>query len=124
MSDNPDNLKNDYEYSRQTYYELVEKGKDALESMIEVARESEHPRAYEVLAGLIKNTSDVNDKLMDLNKKQKDLLQKAEEESKQPQIGQQTNNVFLGSTADIQRLLQNGDDIVDVTPERNVSRKS
>ncbi len=88
MSDNPDNLKNDYEYSRQTYYELVEKGKDALESMIEVARESEHPRAYEVLAGLIKNTSDVNDKLMDLNKKQKDLLQKAEEESKQPQIGQ------------------------------------
>jgi hypothetical protein len=124
MSDNPDNLKNDYEYSRQTYYELVEKGKDALESMIEVARESEHPRAYEVLAGLIKNTSDVNDKLMDLNKKQKDLLQKAEEESKQPQIGQQTNNVFLGSTADIQRLLQNGDDIVDVTPERNVSRES
>ena len=97
---------------------------DALESMIEVARESEHPRAYEVLAGLIKNTSDVNDKLMDLNKKQKDLLQKAEEESKQPQIGQQTNNVFLGSTADIQRLLQNGDDIVDVTPERNVSRES
>ena len=124
MSDNPDNLKNDYEYSRQTYYELVEKGKDALESMIEVARESEHPRAYEVLAGLIKNTSDVNDKLMDLNKKQKDLLQKAEEEAKQPQIGQQTNNVFLGSTADIQRLLQNGDVIVDVTPERNVSRKS
>ncbi len=124
MSDNPDNLKNDYEYSRQTYYELVEKGKDALESMIEVARESEHPRAYEVLAGLIKNTSDVNDKLMDLNKKQKDLLQKAEEESKQPQIGQQTNNVFLGSTADIQRLLQNGDDIVDVTPERNISRES
>ena len=124
MSDNPDNLKNDYEYSRQTYYELVEKGKDALESMIEVARESEHPRAYEVLAGLIKNTSDVNDKLMDLNKKQKDLLQKVEEESKQPQIGQQTNNVFLGSTADIQRLLQNGDDIVDVTPERNVSRES
>ena len=124
MSDNPDNLKNDYEYSRQTYYELVEKGKDALESMIEVARESEHPRAYEVLAGLIKNTSDVNDKLMDLNKKQKDLLQEAEEEAKQPQIGQQTNNVFLGSTADIQRLLQNGDDIVDVTPERNVSRKS
>ena len=124
MSDNPDNLKNDYEYSRQTYYELVEKGKDALESMIEVARESEHPRAYEVLAGLIKNTSDVNDKLMDVNKKQKDLLKKAEEEAQQPQIGQQTNNVFLGSTADIQRLLQNGDDIVDVTPERDVSRES
>jgi hypothetical protein len=66
MSDSSDNVKNDYEYSRQTYYDLVEKGKDALDMMIEVARESEHPRAYEVLAGLIKNTSDVNDKLMDL----------------------------------------------------------
>lgn len=124
MSDSSDNVRNDYEYSRQTYYDLVEKGKDALDMMIEVARESEHPRAYEVLAGLIKNTSDVNDKLMDLNKKQRDLLKKAEEESNQPQIGQQTNNVFLGSTADIQRLLQNGDDIIDVTPERDVSRKS
>jgi len=124
MSDSSDNVRNDYEYSRQTYYDLVEKGKDALDMMIEVARESEHPRAYEVLAGLIKNTSDVNDKLMDLNKKQRDLLKKAEEESTQPQIGQQTNNVFLGSTADIQRLLQNGDDIIDVTPERDVSRKS
>lgn len=124
MSDSSDNVRNDYEYSRQTYYDLVEKGKDALDMMIEVARESEHPRAYEVLAGLIKNTSDVNDKLMDLNKKQHDLLKKAEEESNQPQIGQQTNNVFLGSTADIQRLLQNGDDIIDVTPERDVSRKS
>ena len=96
MSDSSDNVRNDYEYSRQTYYDLVEKGKDALDMMIEVARESEHPRAYEVLAGLIKNTSDVNDKLMDLNKKQRDLLKKAEEESNQPQIGQQTNNVFLG----------------------------
>ena len=124
MSDSSDNVRNDYEYSRQTYYDLVEKGKDALDMMIEVARESEHPRAYEVLAGLIKNTSDVNDKLMDLNKKQHDLLKKAEEESNQPQIGQQTNNVFLGSTADIQRLLQNGDDIIDVTPERDISRKS
>lgn len=124
MSDSSDNVKNDYEYSRQTYYDLVERGKDALDMMIEVARESEHPRAYEVLAGLIKNTSDVNDKLMDLNKKQHDLLKKAEEESNQPQIGQQTNNVFLGSTADIQRLLQNGDDIIDVTPKRDVSRKS
>jgi len=124
MIDSSDNVRNDYEYSRQTYYDLVERGKDALDMMIEVARESEHPRAYEVLAGLIKNTSDVNDKLMDLNKKQRDLLKKAEEESNQPQIGQQTNNVFLGSTADIQRLLQNGDDIIDVTPERDVSRKS
>lgn len=123
MTDKDDNVKNDYDYSRQTYYELVERGKDALENMVEVARESEHPRAYEVLAGLIKNVSDVNDKLMDLNKKQNDLTKKAEEDSKQPQIGQQTNNVFLGSTADIQKLLQNGDDVIDVTPERDIPRE-
>ena len=67
------NHQNDYNYSRETYYELIEKGKDALDNMIDVARESEHPRAYEVLAGLLKNVSDVNDKLMELNKKQKAL---------------------------------------------------
>ena len=67
------NVDNDYKYSRDTYYELVEKGKQSLELMIEVARESEHPRAFEVLSGMIKNISDVNDRLMDLNKKKKDL---------------------------------------------------
>ena len=69
---NDDKINNDYDYSRDTLYELIER-KDALENMIEVARESEHPRAYEVLSGLIKNVADVNDKLQDLNKKQKQL---------------------------------------------------
>ena len=72
------NVDNDYKYSRDTYYELVEKGKQSLELMIEVARESEHPRAFEVLSGMIKNISDVNDRLMDLNKKKKDLDRKEE----------------------------------------------
>ena len=72
MSDD-ERINNDCDYSRDTLYELIEKGKDALENMIEVARESEHPRAYEVLSGLIKNVADVNDKLQDLNKKQKQL---------------------------------------------------
>ena len=70
------NVDNDYKYSRDTYYELVEKGKQSLELMIEVARESEHPRAFEVLSGMIKNISDVNDRLMDLNKKKKDCLKR------------------------------------------------
>ena len=56
MSNEKDNVSSDYDYSRETYYELIEKGKDALENMIEVARESEHPRAYEVLSGMIKRT--------------------------------------------------------------------
>jgi phosphomevalonate kinase len=112
MADEKNNLKNDYDYSRETYYELIEKGKDALENMIEVARESEHPRAYEVLSGMIKNVSDVNDRLMDLNKKQKDI---DKEEVKQ--VGNTTNNVFLGSTSDLQKLLQNDKEIIDVTPK-------
>ena len=112
MADEKNNLKNDYDYSRETYYELIEKGKDALENMIEVARESEHPRAYEVLSGMIKNVSDVNDRLMDLNKKQKEIDR---EEVKQ--VGSTTNNVFLGSTSDLQKLLQNDKEIIDVTPK-------
>ena len=113
MSENEVNIKSDYDYSRETYYDLLEKGRGSLDDMIEVARASEHPRAYEVLAGMIKNLSDVNDKLMDLNKKNKDINR---EEVKQV-AGNTTNNVFLGSTADLQRLLQNEKDIIDVTPD-------
>ena len=112
-----DNKNNDYEYSRETYYELLEKGKDALDTMVEVARESEHPRAYEVLSGMIKNLSDVNDKLMDLNKKKKDL----EDEPKK--IENQQNNIFLGSTADIQKLLQQGE-VIDSEPDAKLLRES
>jgi len=108
------NVKSDYDYSRETYYDLLEKGRESLEDMIEVARQSEHPRAYEVLSGMIKNISDVNDKLMDLNKKNKDINK--EEEVKQ--VGTTTtNNVFLGSTADLQRLLKDESNVINVTPE-------
>ena len=105
------NIDNDYKYSRDTYYELVEKGKQSLELMIEVARESEHPRAFEVLSGMIKNISDVNDRLMDLNKKKKDLDKKEEIQK----IANTTNNLFVGSTTELQKLLKK--DIIDVTPK-------
>ena len=121
MTDDNKNIQSDYDYSRQTYYELIEKGRESLEDMIEVARSSEHPRAYEVLSGMIKNISDVNDKLMDLNKKQKDISKK---EDDQKQIGNTTNNVFLGSTADLQKLLQQDENIIDVTPDRELPRES
>ena len=118
MIKEPDNVSNDYNYSRQTYYDLIEKGKESLDLMIEVARESEHPRAFEVLSGMIKNVSDVNDKLMDLNKKNKDIS--AEEIKK---IEQTTNNLFVGSTAELQRMLQDNDEtmsnVVDITPQLN-----
>ena len=112
MTSEEKNIKSDYDYSRDTYYDLIEKGRESLEDMIEVARQSEHPRAYEVLSGMIKNISDVNDKLMDLNKKNKDINQ----ENVKQIAGNTTNNVFLGSTADLQKLLQNEKDIFDVTP--------
>ena len=104
-----DKAARDYDYSRETYYELIERGKDALENMIEVARESEHPRAYEVLSGMIKNISDVNDRLMILNKGKKDL----EKKNDVTEVNNTQNNFYLGSTADVQRLLKG--DIIDGT---------
>jgi predicted transcriptional regulator len=111
-----DNIKGDYEYSRDTYYEILEKGKDALELMIEVAKESEHPRAFEVLSNMMKNMADINDKLMDLNKKNKEINKEEVKQVVGP-TGNTTNNIFLGSTTDLQRLLQDESNIVDVTPE-------
>jgi hypothetical protein len=109
MNDNKnDPIKYDYDYSRATYYELIEKGKESLDLMIEVARESEHPRAFEVLSGMVKNISDVNDRLMDLNKKHKDINLPDKNETKQIT----NNNVFLGSTTDLQRLLRNEEKVI------------
>jgi 5'-3' exonuclease len=112
-----DNIKTDYEYSRDTYYELIQKGKNSLDLMIEVARESEHPRAFEVLATMIKNVSDVNDRLMDLNKKNREINQKEQPNKPQAQIENQQNNIFLGSTAELQKLLQQTNNAIDVTPK-------
>lgn len=116
------NIDNDYKYSRDTYYELVEKGKQSLELMIEVARESEHPRAFEVLSGMIKNISDVNDRLMDLNKKKKEIDKKDDIKK----VANTTNNLFVGSTTELQKLLKNESEIVNVTPkpEWKLSRQS
>jgi len=114
------NQSRDYDYSRDTYYELIEKGKEALEDMIEVARESEHPRAFEVLSGMIKNISDVNDKLMDLNKKTKDLEKKEDVK----QVENQQNNFYLGSTADIQKMLRQTENIIDAEQDDNIPRES
>ncbi|MAI05483.1 MAG: terminase [Euryarchaeota archaeon] len=112
MTDENKNVNKDYEYSRDTYYDLIERGRESLELMIEVARESEHPRAFEVLSGMIKNISDVNDKLMDLNKKNKDIKQDPKQlENK----GTTNNNVFIGSTTDLQRILRDEEKVIDVT---------
>ena len=104
--------KQDFDYSRDTYYELLEKGKEALEDMINVARESEHPRAYEVLSGMIKNISDVNDRLLILNKGKKDLEKKneaTEVNNTQNNIttyGKLINNNLIGGTLEEEEELE------------------
>ena len=93
----------DADYSRSNYYNLIEKGNEALEGILEVAKESNHPRAYEVAANMIKNLSDVTEKLMILQRQQKEL---------QPKEAAPTNiaidkAVFFGSTADLLKRLKN-----------------
>ena len=114
-----DKIKSDYDKSRETYYDLIEKGQDALSMMMEVARESEHPRAYEVLSGMIKNISDVNDKLMDLNKKNKDI--KKNDLPALENNGATNNTIFIGSSTDLQRMLQDvkkqeDNNVIDISP--------
>ena len=109
---------NDYEYTRETLYDLIEKGREGIEEMIEVARQSEHPRAYEVLATLIKDTAATSEKLMDLHRKIQTLDQMM---LPPPERGNTTNNLFIGSTTELQRMLknlgQNDNEVIDVTPD-------
>jgi len=119
MTDKPDeNVENDYEYSKRTYYDLIEKGQNALDDMLDVAKNLEHPRAYEVVSGMIKNVSDVNDRLMDLNKKKKDFYKN---DMKQIEGNTTNNNLFVGSTTDLQRMLQNvknNDNVVNINERK------
>jgi|TARA_B100001094_G_scaffold328063_1_gene387619 hypothetical protein len=115
MSDksNDKNIRDDYTTSRDTYHDIIEKGRESMDLMIEVARESEHPRAFEVLSGMMKNMADVTDKLMDLNKKHKEINK--DDEIKQ--VGNTTNNLFVGTTTDLQRLINNEKNVIDVEPK-------
>ena len=98
-----DQLQKDYEYSRGQLYSIIEKGQEAINGILELAQESDSPRAYEVAGQLIKNVGDVTDKLLDLQKKMKDINQ----EQKGSAPTSVTNNaVFLGSTAELQKFLK------------------
>ena len=97
-------IEKDYEYTRGNLYSIIEKCQEAINGILELAQESEMPRAYEVAGQLIKSVSDATDKLMDLQKKLKDV----EEESKQKGPSTVNNALFVGSTADLQKLLKNG----------------
>jgi archaellum component FlaC len=101
ISTNVDDIKKDYEYTRGNLYSLIEKGQEAINGILELAQESEMPRAYEVAGQLIKSVSDATDKLMDLQKKFKDL---GEDNQKGPT--NVTNALFVGSTADLAKLIK------------------
>jgi archaellum component FlaC len=98
-----DQLQKDYEYSRGQLYSIIEKGQEAINGILELAQESDSPRAYEVAGQLIKNVGDVTDKLVDLQKKMKDINQ--EQKSSAP-TSVTNNAVFLGSTAELQKFLK------------------
>ena len=98
-------IQDDYEFARSKYYELVQKGDEAIDLMLDLARESEHPRAFEVLSTMIKQNAEIADRLMDLQKKKKEV-KKAEAPTPGVQPQQLTqNNVYVGSTTDLQRML-------------------
>ena len=95
-------IEKDYDYTRGNLYSIIEKGQEAINGILELAQDSEMPRAYEVAGQLIKSVSDATDKLMDLQKKVKDVYK--EEEAKSPTTV--NNALFVGSTAELQKLLK------------------
>tara|TARA_R110000868_G_scaffold349863_1_gene611187 strand:+ start:58 stop:474 length:417 start_codon:yes stop_codon:yes gene_type:complete len=91
----------DYKYQRENFYRLVEQGSTAIEGILELAREGEHPRAYEVAGQLIKNVAEVTEKLGDLQEKMKKLKEVPNNAPKSV-----TNALFVGSTAELQKMLK------------------
>jgi len=99
------NADDDFNYARENLYNIIGRGGDAIEDMLDLARASQHPRSYEVLATLLKTMTDANKDLLELQKRKKDLAPKDES-------GPQTinNNLFVGSTADLQKMLKGAED--------------
>jgi len=100
----PDDVNKDYDYTRGNLYSLIEKGQEAINGIMEVAGETASPRAYEVAGQLIKSVADTTDKLADLHKKIKDI----EEDNSKIQGNVTNNALFVGSTAELLKMLKDG----------------
>ena len=96
-----DDIDNDYKYQRENFYNLVERGQDAIDGILEIAKESEHPRTYEVAGNLIKQVAEVTEKLGDLQEKMRKLKEVPNSAPKNV-----TNALFVGSTAELQKMLK------------------
>jgi len=104
IPEKPNEIQKDYEYTRANLYSLIEKGQESLNGIMELAGESASPRAYEVAGQIIKSVADTTDKLMELQKKVKDI---DEDRDKGP--SQVTNNaLFVGSTSELSKMLKDG----------------
>ena len=97
----PEEVDNDYKYQRENFYRLVERGQDAIDGILELAKESEHPRSYEVAGNLIKQVADVTEKLGDLQIKMQKLKEVPNNAPKNV-----TNALFVGSTSELQKMLK------------------
>ena len=116
-----EDVDNDHKNSREYYYNLIEKGQEAIEGILDVAKEGQHPRAYEVALAGIKNVADTVDKLQDLNKKLKDL-----KELPKTANANIKNALFVGSTAELQKMLKKDEVIegkADTPKEKDISDK-
>ncbi len=103
LEDDIKDIEKDYEYSRGQLYNLIEKGQEAIDGIMDVARNSDHPRAYEVAFQGIKNIADMTDKLIDLQKKMKTM---DEDSSMRKGPSTVNNTMFIGSTAELQKFLK------------------
>ena len=120
IDENKSDIDNDYENSRDNYYNLIEKGNEAIEGILDIAREGQHPRAYEVAGQLIGQVANTVDKLQDLQKKLKDLKEVTKKSDTKIQ-----NALFVGSTAELQKMLQAKKDeesekIIDAEPTKKI----
>ena len=127
MSNNNDNeeIQDDYDFARAKYYNLSEKSDEAIDLMLDLARESEHPRAFEVLSSMIKQNAEVTDRLMELQKKKKEVSLK-DQDTLPNQMTQ--NNVYVGSTTDLQRMMhdrmnQNNNEVIDQNDDDEYSEE-
>ena len=104
VKSNGNHIQKDYEYTRGNLYSIIEKGQEAINGILELAQESEMPRAYEVAGQLIKSVADTTDKLADLHKKVKDI----EADNPKTQNTVTNNALFVGSTSELSKMLKDG----------------
>ena len=101
IKSNEDDIDNDYKYQRENFYGLVERGQDAIDGILELAKESEHPRTYEVAGNLIKQVAEVTEKLADLQEKMRKLKEVPDHAPRTV-----NNALYVGSTAELQKMLK------------------